>query len=169
MKRLLLLTAIFLSGCAEVQQNIKNSIHLAYDYRNEYQPYSGDLDPNHLHQYSTICNQRSYDYKSNMIAREKAEFFRSDTVSYNCREGLGNDINCRASNNDAWEKLSWRSREGVRKDEWTSLTEKYHQSCMAEYGYKSVRVCFRNCEQPNQYEEKRTISPITGENKPTSF
>lgn len=27
MKRLLLLTAIFLSGCAEVQQNIKNSIH----------------------------------------------------------------------------------------------------------------------------------------------
>jgi starvation-inducible outer membrane lipoprotein len=27
MKRLLLLTAIFLSGCVEVQQNIKNSIH----------------------------------------------------------------------------------------------------------------------------------------------
>ena len=48
MRRLLLLTVLFLTGCESTQQ----LIHLASDYRNEYQPYSGIFSILHPLRYS---------------------------------------------------------------------------------------------------------------------
>ena len=166
MKRLLLLTAIFLSGCAEVQQNIKNSMHLAYDYRDQYQPYSGEFDANHFDRSKNTCDYKAELHREGAVIADKRGFFglgTPDAPNYSCSPNVnGRSMSCspQSSNVDDRNSREWDNKvlfDYDLKKKWDESEKLYHKACMSENGYKLVRVCFRNCEQPNQHEEKGTI------------
>jgi hypothetical protein len=145
MMRFVLLTVLFLTGCESTQQ----FIHLASDYRNEYQPYSGVFDVNHYNRYSLICTNRTDMYGAELKARQIAA--DNKNPDYDCYD-KGSDsnvrLNCTAksSSNSSDSNRSTLSNMH-RQNEHRSLKETFHQTCMAENGYELVRVCFRNCEQ----------------------
>ena len=152
MKQLLLLTILFLTGCESTQQ----FIHLANDYRNEYQPYSGVFDANHYNRYSLICTNRTDMYGAELKARQIAA--DNKNPDYDCYdEGSGSNVrlNCTAkpSSNSSDSNL-WTLSNMNRQNERESLKKQFHQTCMAENGYELVRVCFRNCEQSVTPPEK---------------
>jgi len=149
---LLLLTILFLTGCESTQQ----FIHLANDYRNEYQPYSGVFDANHYNRYSLICTNKTNMYGAELKAKQAAA--DNKNPDYDCYdEGSGSNVrlNCTAkpSSNSSDSNL-WTLSNMNRQNERESLKKQFHQTCMAENGYELVRVCFRNCEQSVTPPEK---------------
>ena len=145
MKRLLLLTILFLTGCESTHQ----LIHLASDYRNEYQPYSGVFDTNHYNRHSLICTNKTEMYGEEVKARQVAA--DNKNPDYDCygKSSKSNvRLNCTAkSSSNSSDSDLWTLSNMNKQNERESLKEKFHQTCMAENGYELVRVCFRNCEQ----------------------
>ena len=143
MKLLLLLTVTILSGCEATQQ----LAHKAYDYRYEHQSYSGDFDANHYNQSTVICANKTDMYGAEIEARQKAaDNQNSDYDCYGTDSGSNVRMNCTSkSSNNTYDSNLWTLGSMNRNNERKSLMKKYHQTCMAEHGYKLVRVCFRNC------------------------
>jgi hypothetical protein len=162
MKRLLLLTAVFLSGCAEIQQSIQDYQN-APKYREEYRPIQGILNSTDLYQANLVCSSEAEMYADEQDKQAEQNYIADSGTSYDCtaksRYGSSDTIQAKCKPNTGFYSPSTEYRKLQRSAGYWGNSIKQNAfkikmtSCMAQRGYSLQKVCYMNCYQPASLDQ----------------